>query len=219
MSISTLSSSSRIETIADLDPILQPVWRCYTKEVSPSNMAIISIHNRDGLQELRRFDDILPFENLPTPFIPDRQQPLKPPLMYFGWKINPDDWLEYAEEHGCTVMTRIMHFKNEHPPDDDDYDNGDIDDEMIAVEEVDKYATALQVFWSFLWELKITPHGHSPLKCCKGVKGPRTVVVLHDNFKGNLSLTSDKLRSLQHLMRQPEPPKWYPSSFFHWSYY
>ncbi|THG94089.1 hypothetical protein EW026_g7310 [Hermanssonia centrifuga] len=170
---------------------------------------------RDDVQELQRFDDIPPFEHLPAPFIPGYRQRLKPPLMYFGWKINVDDWLEYAEQHGCTVMTRIMHFKYEHPPDDDEKDI----DEMIAVEEVDKYATALQVFWSFLWELKITPHGHSPLKCCKGVKGPRTIVVLRDNFKGNSSLTSEKLEKLQELMRQSEPPRWYPSSFFHWSYY
>ncbi len=131
----------------------------------------------------RNYSSSMISEELPAPFIPCRRQRLKPPLMYFGWKINADDWLEYAEQHDCTVMTRIMHSKYEHAPDHNVDDHEDRD-EMVAVEEVDKLATALEVFWSFLRGLGIVPHSHFPLGCCMGVKWPRKMSYSTRQFPG-----------------------------------
>ncbi|THG94088.1 hypothetical protein EW026_g7311 [Hermanssonia centrifuga] len=199
----TASSSAvlRLKDINDLDPLLQPVWRHYTRE------------------ELMQFDDIRPFEELPAQFIPDRRRPLKPPLMYFGWKINMDEWLHYAERHGFIVTEHIMHLDgvDEATFDEQEFDDDNIPD-IIVVEEVDTTLSVAQVFWSFFSELGITPYTDCPLKCSMGLRGSRMMLALRDNYKDNSTLTPERLRELQKQMNQSEPPKWYPLNHFHWSY-
>ncbi|THG94091.1 hypothetical protein EW026_g7309 [Hermanssonia centrifuga] len=176
---------------------------------------MIRIHN-NGMQELQRFEDLPPFDELPLPFIPDRRQRPKPPLMYFGWKINADEWFNYAERHNLTVTVRVMHFEGE---DDPDFSENDEDDTPeTVVEETSKYHSVAHVFWSFLWELEITPYTVCPLKCCMSLRGSVTMLALRDNYKDNSSLTQDKLQQLQDKLGETGPPGWYPSNHFHWTY-
>ncbi|PSR78112.1 hypothetical protein PHLCEN_2v7576 [Hermanssonia centrifuga] len=134
MAASTSTLSSHIEGISELDPVLQPVWRRYTNE-----------------NDVQRFEDLPPFDDLPLPFIPDHRQRRKPPLMYFGWKIDADQWLEYAKSNNLAVMTRVSHFEGEDDPDFSEDENDDTPE--IIVEEIDKCLSVAHVFWSFLWEL------------------------------------------------------------------
>ncbi|THG94087.1 hypothetical protein EW026_g7312 [Hermanssonia centrifuga] len=193
MSTSNAVPSSHINDITDLDPLLQPVWRHYTRK------------------ELMQFNNIPPFDELPAPFVPDRRRPLKPPLMYFGWKIDMDEWLKYAERHGFIVMEHIMHLDgvDEATFDDQGFDDDNVPD-IIVIEEVDKYLSVAEVFWSFLSELGITPYTDFILKCSMGIGGSRTMLALRDNYKDNSTLTSDRLQDLQKKLKQPDPPKWYP---------
>ncbi|THG92657.1 hypothetical protein EW026_g8322 [Hermanssonia centrifuga] len=166
-----------------------------------------------------QFNNIPPFNELPASFVPDRRRPLKPPLMYFGWKIDMDKWLKYAEHHGFIVMEHIMHLDgvDEATFDDQGFDDDNVPD-IIVIKEVDKYLSVAEVFWSFLSELGITPYTDFILKCSMGIGGSRTMLALQDNYKDNSTLTSDRLRDLQKKLKQPDPPKWYPSNHFHWSY-
>ncbi|PSR72493.1 hypothetical protein PHLCEN_2v11636 [Hermanssonia centrifuga] len=196
---SNATLSSEIKDVADLDPLLQPVWRCYTDE------------------ELRRFDDLPPFDTLPLPFIRDRRLRPKPPLMYFGWKIDVDKWFDYAKLNDLIVVARVIYLEGE---DDSDFsDNEDDDIPETVVKEVDTLFSVAEVCWSFLWELKITPYTTCPLKCSMGMGESRVMLALRDNYKGNSSLTARKLRKLQDKLGETGPPKWYPSNHFHWTYY
>ncbi len=214
MAASTSTLSSHIEGISELDPVASLHKR---GEFPAQNRHGFLYLYQNDVQELQRFEDLPPFDDLPLPFIPDHRQRRKPPLMYFGWKIDADQWLEYAKSNNLAVMTRVSHFKGEDDPDFSEDENDDTPE--IIVEEIDKCLSVAQVFWSFLWELEIKPYTICPLKCCMSLRGSVTMFALRDNYQDNSTLTPEKLQKLQGKLGETGPPKWYPSNHIHWTHH
>ncbi|PSR78113.1 hypothetical protein PHLCEN_2v7577 [Hermanssonia centrifuga] len=211
MSMSTFTppEEKQFIYITDLDPLMQPKWYRFKKE------------------ELQQFLKLPPFITLPFPLMPYPGH-MKPPLMYFGWKIDLETWFKIAHCRGFAAHdTQGMHFDDEEMPDDVDEDDWRPGDET----EIHKYLSVSRLFEYFLRQklgirpsyyiqrLEETPERLA--KRCMGFEGSQTMFVLHDNYhqyNHNGSLTPKELRELQKLMGlESEPPKWFPSKIFCWS--
>ncbi|KAI0929286.1 hypothetical protein AcW1_006268 [Taiwanofungus camphoratus] len=67
-----------------------------------------------------RATKLAPFDSLPFALMPRRKQSMKPPIMHFGWLVEADDLLRYAEEHQIRVHRQEVSFSDEEDDDDEE---------------------------------------------------------------------------------------------------
>ncbi|KAI0949821.1 hypothetical protein AcV7_008478 [Taiwanofungus camphoratus] len=63
---------------------------------------------------------LAPFDSLPFALMPRRKQSMKPSIMHFGWLVEADDLLRYAEEHQIRVHRQEVSFSDEEDDDEEE---------------------------------------------------------------------------------------------------
>ncbi|PSR72794.1 hypothetical protein PHLCEN_2v11357 [Hermanssonia centrifuga] len=188
-----LGSVDALGVVQDLDPLFKPRSIPYSKE------------------DIRRASNLPGFTALPRQLIPNERPVMQPPLYYYGWKIDWDKLLKYAEDNDlCAYALQEV---------DDDFEDEENEPEAEVLT-CDESYTVLKVLRNLANDVGI----RLPTDCeLRSVLADGTIVpffALYSNYELAEAPRKARLLRLQDHLRlrigETAPPKWFPDYDFRW---